>query len=312
MDTTQILKPTATINNSILSKSIRFLAAILLADWVLGNAIDIFIQNLNNKGLLGLGGDFQATFMVWGDTVWLNLLHLIILAFTAGLFGFLFGYLSRKVSSSERIIFTAIYVFIRFIFFGVISIIINNFFPNDSADFNQLVTEAVYAITSSGFNLAFVVLSHLAMFFSAFYLMNLGSRVISNPYYTIDQTTNGTLLGIRWYHYFWLFIPISFYSQIILNLLYRVGRTFVILATNFKWTTIFGLDDGEKGNAIDLAWGSLFFIFLAVMVIVYLMDYLRKILAGETSQNWAVKTLISIGISFIIPFLILWFTSLAG
>ena len=36
----------------------------------------LFIQNLNNKGLLGLGGDFQANFMVWGDSIWLNILHL--------------------------------------------------------------------------------------------------------------------------------------------------------------------------------------------------------------------------------------------
>jgi hypothetical protein len=42
------------------------------------------------------------------------------------------------------------------------------------------------------------------------------------------------------------------------------------------------------------------------------MDYLRKVLAGETSHNWTVKILISIGIGLVIPFLILWFTSLAG
>ena len=254
MDTTHILKPTATVSYTFLSKALRFFSAILLADWVLGNAINVFIQNLNNKGLLGLGGDFQANFMVWGDSIWLNILHLFVLALTAGLFGFIFGYLSRRVSLSDGIMFTALYVFIRFIFLGLFSIAIDTFFPNYSADYNQLISEAFFSITSSGFNLTFVILGHLAMLASAFYFMKSGSSVISDPYYLIDKSKNGTLLDIKWYHYLWLFIPISFYSQIILNLLYKVGHTIVTLATNFKWTTIFGAGEGDKGNALDMAW----------------------------------------------------------
>ncbi len=312
MDTTHILKPTATVSYTFLNKALRFLAAILLADWVLGNAINVFIQNLNNKGLLGLGGDFQANFMVWGDSLWLNILHILILALTAGLFGFIFGYLSRRVSLSDRIIFATLYVFIRFIFLGLFSIVIDNFFPNYSANYNQLVSEAFFAITSSGFNLTFVILGHLAMFASAFYFMKSGSNVISDPYYSTDKSKNGTLLEVKWYHYLWLFVPISFYTQIILNLLYKVGHTLVTLATNFGWTTIFGAGEGDKGNALDVAWGGLFFILLVATIVLYLMDYLRKVLAGETSQHWAVKILIAIGIGLVIPFLIMWFTSLAG
>lgn len=312
MDTTHVLKPTATISYSFLSKILRFLAAILLADWVLGNAVNVFIQNLNNKGLLGLGEDFQASFMVWGDSIWLNILHVVILALTAGIFGFIFGYLSRRVTLSDRIIFTTLYVFIRFIFLGLFSVIIDNFFPNYSANYNQLISEAFFAITSSGFNFTFVILGYLAMFASAFYFMKSGSKVISDPYYSTDKSKNGTLLDVKWYHYLWLFIPISFYSQIILNLLYKVGNTLVTLVTNFKWYHIFGGDDGDKGNAIDVAWGSLTFIIIVAIIVIYLMIYLRKILAGETSQHWAVKILISIGIAFVIPFLIVYFTSLAG
>jgi DMSO/TMAO reductase YedYZ heme-binding membrane subunit len=48
------------------------------------------------------------------------------------------------------------------------------------------------------------------------------------------------------------------------------------------------------------------------MVVLYLMEYLRKILAGETSLHIVVKILISIGIAFLIPLLLLYFTSLAG
>ncbi len=312
MDTTHILKPVATIDYSIFSKLKRFLAAILLADLVLGNAINVFIQNLNRKGLLGLGEDFQANYMLWGDKVWLNILHVLILSFIAGLFGFIFGYLSRRISLSDKIIFTTLYVFIKFIFIGLFSVIVDLFFPQYAANFKDIMSEAFFAITSSVFNFTFVVISYMAMFASSFYFMKSGSRIINNPYYNTDKSKNGTLLDIKWYHYLWLFIPISFYSQIILNLLYQLGHTLVSLVRNFKWTTIFGSSDGEKGNAIDVAWGGLTFIIIVSMIVLFLMDYLRKVVAGETEQHWAVKILISIGIAFALPIAIIYFTSLAG
>ena len=142
--------------------------------------------------------------------------------------------------------------------------------------------------------------------------MKFGIRLINDPYFTIDKSKNGTLLDIRWFHYFWLFIPIAFYSQIILNLFYLVGRTIIVLIRNFGWTTIFGGEDGNNGNALDVAWGSLFWIFIAAYIVIQLMNYLRKILVGETSQHWAVKFLIAVTIGFVIPFVVFWFTSLAG
>ena len=312
MDSSHILKPIAIVSYTFSSKLKRFLAAALLADWVLGNAVNVFIQNLNRKGLLGLGGNFESSFMVWGDSVWVNILHILILAFTAGLFGFIFGCLSRRVSLSDKIIFTFLYVFIRFVFLGLFSLIVDNFIPSYSANWNQLVSEGFYSITSSSFNATFVILGHLVMFASAFYFMKTGGKVISDPYYTTDRIKSGTLLEVRWYHFFWLFIPISIYSQIILNLLYQVGHTIITLVRNFKWTTIFGGEDGDKGNALNVAWGSLTFIIIVSMIILYLMEYLRTVVAGETSQHWAVKILIVIVIGLGIPFLILWFTSLAG
>lgn len=312
MDSSHILKPVATISYSLFSKIARFFAAAILADWVLGNAINVFIQNLNSKGLLGLGADFKASFIIWGDSIWLNILHILILAFTAGLFGFIFGYLSRRISLSDKIIFTFLYVFIKFVFLGLTSFVIDIFFPNYSANWNELISETFFSITSSAFNATFVILSYISMFASAFYFMNTGSKVINDPYYNTDKSKNGTLLDIKWYHFFWLFIPISIYSQVLLNLIYLVGRTLVTLVRNFKWTTIFGGSDGDKGNALDVAWGGLTFVIIVSMIIIFLMDYLRKVVVGETSQHWAIKILIAIGIAFGVPFLILYYTSLAG
>lgn len=312
MDSSNILKPTATISYSFINKFKRFLGAALLADWVLGNAINVFIENLNKKGLLGLGSDFQTNSMIWGDSIWVNSLHILILAITAGVFGFIFGYLSRRVSTSDKIIFTTFYVFIRLIFLGIFSIIIENFLPDYASTWGEILSTSIFIISSSAFNATFVILGYVAMFASAFYFINKGSNIINDPYYNTDKSENGTLLDIKWYHYFWLFIPISFYSQILLNLIYKVGHTIVNLIRNFEWHTIFGGSDGDKGNALEVAWGSLFFILIVAMIVIYLMDYLRKILIGETYQHWAVKILISLGIGFVIPFLLLMYTSLAG
>jgi hypothetical protein len=133
-----ISENTSSINEtphySFLAKLIRFIAAAGLAEWVLGNAILIFIQNLSIKGLLGTNPDFHPTYLIWGESIWLNLLHIGILTFTAGLFGFIFGYLARKLNKSEKTVFAFIYVFFRFILVGFFSAIIIKTLSNYNLD----------------------------------------------------------------------------------------------------------------------------------------------------------------------------------
>ena len=312
MEETNILKPTASINNSIFSKILKFLAASLLAGSVFGNAIKVFIENLNSKGLLGLGDEFSAEYLIWGDSIWLNILHLITTGFIAGLFGFLLGYFIRKVNLSGRIIFTTLYVFFGFIFIALFSLVIDFISPDYSSEFNFILSTGFYEITSSVFKLTFAILHYLIMFASSFYFIRIGQSVINNPYHTIDKKRNGTLLDIKWYHYIWLSIPLGIYSQVILNLIYAIGHSIVTLILDFKWTTIFGGSDEKGGNAIDIAWGKLMAIIIISVIIFYLLDYLRKILIGETNQHWAVKLLIIIIISIVLPFIIIWFTPIAG
>jgi hypothetical protein len=312
MDTSHILKPTANVSNSIFNKIRRFFFAVFFAEFVIGNGIYAFIINLDKKGLLGLDPEFDFYQMLWGDTLWLNILHLIIIGFTAGVFGFIFGYRSRRVSLSEKIIFTFFYVFIRLIFLVVISVVIDFFLPSIAGNLNEEIGLIIYTIASSPFDATFVILGYVVMFASAFYFIDKGNKLINDPYYKTDKSINGTLLDIKWYHYLWLWIPISFCTQILLNLLYKVGHMIVTLFNNFKWHTIFGGSDGGKGNALDVARGSWFFIFIVAIIVFYLMDYLRKVLSGETAQHWSIKLLISLGIGIVFPVLIFFFTSLAG
>lgn len=311
MEEINVLKPTASISYSSFSKFKRFIAAAFLSSAVLGNAIRIFIENLNKKGLLGLGNDFSANSLIWGHSIWLNILHLFITGVIASIFGFVFGYLVRKINLSGKIIFTTLYVFTGFIFIILFSILVEYLFPTQSSEFNFALSAGIYSITSSTFNMIFVTLNYLIMLVSSFYFIEVGQNVINDPYFTMDKTKNGTLLDIKWYHYIWLSIPIGVYSQVFLNLLYAVGHTIITLISNFKFSTIFGGTDENGKNAIDIAWGKFFIIIIAVMIIGYLLDYLRNILIGETNHHWAIKLLIILGISLVLPILIIMFTPIA-
>ncbi len=305
MDSSNILNPTAISSLSIFSKLKRFVAASILGDWVLGNAFNVYISYLNQKGLLGLGSDFDTTALIWGETVWINILHVLILAFTAGSFGFIFGYLSKKLSLTEKIIFTSLYVSFRFLFWGLLSIAANSFFPHLSEAFSKPINDAFLAISSSFFNVIFILLGYIAMITSSIYFMKLGEIVINDPNYTIDKSVNGTFLDIKWYHYFWFSITIAFYSQIILNLIYKLGQSFGSLITVFILVPIFGVPEGNDGDIVYKALRDIVPFIIVLVLVISAMNYLRKILISQTHQHWAVKTLIVLAIGIVLPFLYL-------
>ena len=312
MDTSNILKPSAITSKSKVKAILHFLAAATLADWVLGNSVYVYITTLNHRGILGLGPEFNPNDILWGESVWLNILHIFVMAFTGGVFGIIFGYLSRSLSLSSRISLTTLYVFIRYILLIGMSVILNTFFPSYGSTFNEEMGVGLYALLSSPLNIAFMALGYIGMFASAMISMKFGMNIINNPLWVKDKSRNGTLLDIKWYHYFWLFFPISIYSQVLLNLIYKVGHTLVTLILNFKWYTLFGASEGDEGNALDIAWQNLLFVAIMAGIVIYLLDILRKVLSGDLKYHWSIKLAISLSIGVILPFLIAWYTSLTG
>jgi hypothetical protein len=311
-----ISENTSSINEtpsySFLAKILRFVAAAGLADWVLGNAILIFIQNLHSKGLLQTSSDFQANHLIWGESIWLNLLHVAILAFTAGLFGFIFGYLSRRLSRKEKIVYTTIYVFFKFIILAVFSVLINYFAPSFAIQWNQIFNDAFNSISSSTFDTFILLAGQVAMFVSALYFINKGCTLGADQSNLIDKEKPGTLLNVKWFHYFWLFIPFGIYSQIVLNLFFEIGNTIAIWIQNFEWISLIGGTTGENNNSQEIAWGKITILVIIAFAVTYLMALLISILSVTSNQNWIIKLLISLVIGFIIPFLVVYHTSLAG
>ena len=311
MDTSNILKPTRIIGKTIFSKIKYFVFASFVSSSYILKGIYGFIDNLNKKGLLGLGSDFKTFSVIWGDTVLLNIIHTLILIINAGLFGFILGYLLRRISLTQKIIFSTLYVFMGFIIIGLVSIIIDNFFSNASMMFDKLIGEFFYEISYSSFNITFFVIGYISQFLFAIYFMYKGESFINNPNYYIDKSKKGTFLDVKWYHFLWLWIPTAFYTTVVLNMFYNLIHTIVTLFQNFKWSTIFGISDGDKGNALDIAWGGIGLSVLVSSAVVFLMLFLIEVLSDKTQYSrWFEKTIISIVISIVIPVLIFLYTNL--
>jgi len=317
MDTSNILKPIATTNQTIASKALRLLSSWLLAEVVLIGAVLNFIDRLNQKGILGMGADFSPNQLFWGDGIWMNIFRLVIFVSFAGVFGFLYGYLSKKITTSEKIIVNTINAFLSvFGTFFIILFAVVIFRPETAGEINGTIGVILNTFVSSPFYLTFLVLNLVGSFALGFYCVELGSKTINNPYHTLDKEKSGTLLGVKWYHFLWLWLPIGFYGQVALNLIYATGHTLITFFRNVHWFDFLGVttssENGTGQNSIDIAWGKLIGIYIAAVIIFYMLAYLREVLAGEKEMHWALKILVSVGIGVVIPFLLLWFTVLGG
>ncbi len=313
MDTSNILKPTVVLNQSLTGKALRLLSSWLLAEVVLTSAIFKFIERLNEKGILGLGANFSANQIFWGGGYLLNGLRLLIIVFFAGVFGFLYGYLSRKVSASEKVIVNTINM-IMAVFGPVVLVLLALaiFHPENLAELNSNIGLILHVIFSSPFFITLIILNLLGSFAFGFYCVGLGMKTVNNPYHTWDKEKTGTLLEIKWYHYLWLWLPIGIYSQVVVNLIYATGHAIVTFFHNMRWFEFLGATVVSEGvreqNSIDTAWGKLIGIYIDVVIIYYLLEYLREILAGEKKMHWALKILVSIGIGIVIPFVLTIYT----
>jgi hypothetical protein len=276
-----------------------------------------FIDRLNKQGVLGFGDGFSPGQVFWGEGVWANILRVVVVIFCAGSFGFLYGYFSKKVTATEKVLINSISACLSV--FGTLLIIFAAILisrPEASKELNEMIASILYAFSHSTFFLTFLIMQLVGGFVAGFLCVDLGCKTINSPYYTLDKEKSGTFLGIKWYHYLWLYIPINAYGQIFLNLVYATGHAIITFFRSVRWFEFLGFvvssDSGSKGNSIDVAWGKLFFIYIACAIILSLLSYLRSVLANEREMRWWKKLLLSLGIGFVLPFLLFTFTVLGG
>lgn len=317
MDTSNILKPTAVQKQSFIAKALRLLSAWLLAEVILNSAAFDFIEKLNEKGILGMGAGFKSMQLFWGDGFLMNLLRLLIVVSFAGLFGFLYGYLSKKVSASEKVIVNAINMIMAVFGTAILGLLAFALFrPEYSGELNKSIALMLHTIFSAPFYISFILLNLAGTFAFGYYCTGIGIKTINYPYHTWDKEKSGTLLDIKWYHYLWLWMPLGFYSKVAINLLYATGHTVISFFRNVRWFEFLGVSVASDGvaerSSFDMAWGNLFGIYIAAVIIYFLLSYLREVLANEKKMHWAIKILVSIGIGVALPVVLILYTVLGG
>jgi hypothetical protein len=290
METSNVLKPTAKPNQTLGGKFRHFVWSLLLAEGVLNGGVFFFFERLNEKGILGMGDEFSAKDLYWGDGIGMNIFRLVIFLVFAGVFGLLYGYFSKgAVGRSERIIVNTINSMLVVYYTPFVS----------SSNFGQIL----YTLAASPFYLIFLILNLVGMFVAGFYFIKVGSKIISDPYYTMDKDKNGTLLDIKWYHYLWLWLPILVYEQAFLGLIYNIGYTLITLIKTFHWYDFLGFAAGP--NSLEVAADRLLRIFFLALIAGCLLAYLRHVLAGESKMHIALKILVSVAIGVVIPILLI-------
>ena len=288
----------------------RFTGSWLLTEFILVSSVFSFLNRLNEKGILGMGADFNATQLFWGNGIGMNVLKIAIITVFSGLFGFMYGYLSKKVSMSDKIIVSTLNSIMAVFFYFALMLIIFAFLGKTEK--NEMHTALAFFLSymvTSPLVLSFTLLQLIGSFVAGFYFVGVGINVISNPHYTLDKEKTGTLLDIKWYHYLWLSIPISIYSLVYLNLIYATGHTIITFIGNVRWYEFLGVTStGDAGrSSIDIAWGNLFLIYIVGVIIFFALAYLRAVLTGKKQMHWGLKILVSALVGFVIPFILLFY-----
>lgn len=105
-----------------------------------------------------MGANFSANQIFWGDGFLLNTLRLLIVVFFAGVFGFLYGYLSRKVSASEKVIVNTINMIMAVFGTAVLVLLaLAIFHPEQLAELNNNIGLILHMAFSSPFYITFIV-----------------------------------------------------------------------------------------------------------------------------------------------------------
>lgn len=291
-------------------KFVHFLVAMIIAEQIFGTAFTNFIEILNEKGFLNLGENFKFGLLIWGENLGPNILHTFILIFLASIFGFVLGYLQPKLNKSEKIMFALFYTFFRFILLFIVQFFIGFFLSNNSNYYDDILSYQYDIITHSFFNFIFFLIGQLAIVYFSISFMNIGMQtsIVNSP------REKGTFLGIKWYHFLWLYIPIIAYFHLFLNLTHRffisltnVLKEFKIFDFLFRGGGRYGKmsEEGENSIAVIIVFVVILIMYIILINIVWwVMNYLRLILIGETKQSLWVKILLCILIGIVIPVLI--------
>jgi len=290
-----------------------FIAAWALIELVLIDAVYKFINILNNQKIIHLPKDFDPSTIYWSEDLPLNLLKIIIVCIFAFIFGVTYSYLARKVLEKDKasisVANSIAAVFGTYILLVLILALIQLFTQNDYQIHDSFVS-TITAIRESTLY-TFVLLAQLigAGIFS-FIGLTYGQSKVEH----IDEEGKGRLLGIKWYHYLWLWFGVSIYLQALLWLCYWTVHTIALFIHQFRVSDVVGtaVEGQDSHNSISTLLGGLFVVYIIAVIIFYLLSYQRDILSGEKKVNILLKVGTSILVAFIIPVLLVMYTAIGA
>lgn len=153
----------------------------------------------------------------------------------------------------------------------------------------------------------FIVAQLIGTGFFTYLGLNQGQKMTKH----LPEDEKGKLLGIKWYHYIWLWISISVYVQALLFLIYLTLHSLRVFLSQFHWWELFGGTSGNNSSNSLMSLGeTIIFYYLIAAVIFSIIKYEREVLSGEKNLNIFVKIIVSIIVGGAIPFLLVAFTAL--
>jgi hypothetical protein len=263
------------------TKAKYFIGAWVLMEIVIIDAVYKFINVLINQGSIHVPKDFNPS----------N------------------SYLARKVLEKDKAslsIMNALFsVFGSIVIYIVVYWIILSIQHKD-AQVHAAIVAIIDAIKSNGVYVGVLLAQIVGVSLFSFLGLTIGQKLVEN----IEEEESGRFLGIKWYHYLWLWIALSVYVESILWLVYYTLHTLLLFIHQFAFKDILtsALGDSSQKNSFSKLVGSLIFVYLIGALIIYLMIFQRGILSGEKKVNLAVKITSSVVVAFVIPIALLVYT----
>jgi hypothetical protein len=301
-------------------KSIKiFITSWLLSEIILLGVILTFVDHLNKIGIINMGDSFSPGQVFWGYGIVANIIRVIIYSFFAGVFGLLYGHLVKRKCVSKEKIFVSLINSILSVFgeILIIFLILMALGHVSGSEIKDSFTSIFSMISGSTFYTIFLLLNLVGAFIASYLSIDLSIRGDDDYESGLELYEKpGTLLNIKWYHYFWLWIPIGLYGQLILD----SGLKFILSIIGFikhvKWFEFLGVRTSNEGwlwggGSIGVLGGNLFLTNLIIYGSFSLLGYLIRVLSGteEVKKNKKIIMVILVGIviPFIVLFLLAWF-----
>ena len=279
-----------------------FISAWLLSEITLVSVVLKFVERLNQLGYLGLGDGFSGNQIFWGDGILANCFHIVVIMTFAWVFGFLYGYLiKRKVGVIEKTLVSVANTV--FAIFGevIITVLIVGIAGRISSWDLGTIPGILDTIFSQPFYATFFIINVVGCYLASYFSIEKGREAIEDTPYQIDHEENsGTLMGIKWYHYLWLWIPIGLYGELFTSILYGFFKVILNFFHSIHWLEFLGVT--TSGNStIGTTYWSWVILACAAYWIVLALEYLRQVLAGEKVLSKTKSFLTAAGIGVVLP-----------